>query len=65
MVSFAVALTLPSKIGLNGNKTHVSFSTDAGIVGVVDLSTKEVLKMKTEHGNVSLSFPTSVSILLR
>ena len=54
---FAIALTLHSKIGLNGNKTHIVFSTDAGIVGVVDLTTKEILRMKTEHGNVSLPFP--------
>ncbi|KAF8735152.1 hypothetical protein AX14_002657 [Amanita brunnescens Koide BX004] len=43
---------LVNEIGLNGNKTHIVFSTDAGIVGVVDLTTKEILRMKTEHGNV-------------
>jgi len=43
---------LHSKIGLNADKTHVAVSTDTGIVSVVDLSTKEVSKMKTGHGNV-------------
>lgn len=41
-----------SKIGLNGNKTHIAYSTDKGVVGVVDLSTRDVSKMKREHTSV-------------
>ncbi|KAK2466708.1 hypothetical protein APHAL10511_000966 [Amanita phalloides] len=43
---------LVNEIELNGNKTHIAFSTDAGVVGVVDLSSKAVLNMETGHTSV-------------
>ncbi|KAM6500292.1 WD40-repeat-containing domain protein [Amanita muscaria] len=43
---------LINEIGLNGNKIHIAYSTDKGAVGVVDLSTREVSKMKREHTSV-------------
>ncbi|KAF8634084.1 hypothetical protein AX15_001086 [Amanita polypyramis BW_CC] len=43
---------LVNEIGLNGDKSRIAFSTDTGVVGVVDPSTKAVTRMKTEHKNV-------------
>ncbi|KAJ7063495.1 hypothetical protein C8F01DRAFT_1055844 [Mycena amicta] len=34
------------------NKTHLAFSTDSGTVGVVDLSTKAISRMKTRHSSI-------------
>lgn len=41
-----------SQIALNINKTHLAFSMDSGIVGVIDLSTKEISRMKIRHESV-------------
>lgn len=44
-----------SKLALNINKTHLAFSTDSGTVGVLDLSTNVVSRMKTKHESVGAS----------
>ncbi|KAF5386665.1 hypothetical protein D9615_001565 [Tricholomella constricta] len=38
-----------NELALNTNKTHLAFSMDSGVVGVVDLATKVVSRMKTKH----------------
>jgi hypothetical protein len=45
-----------SQIALNVNKSHLAFSMDSGVVGVVDLSTKAVSRMKTKHESVCMTF---------
>jgi len=37
---------------LNVNKSHLAFSMDSGIVGVVDLSTKVVSRMNPKHESI-------------
>ncbi|KAF9053018.1 WD40-repeat-containing domain protein [Panaeolus papilionaceus] len=34
------------------DKTHIAFSMDSGIVGVIDLATKAVSKMETKHESI-------------
>ncbi|KAF8635511.1 hypothetical protein AX17_003901 [Amanita inopinata Kibby_2008] len=41
-----------NEIALNTNKSHIAFSADSGTVGIIDLSTKVVFRMKHEHKNV-------------
>lgn len=41
-----------SQITLDSGKKHLAFSMDSGVVGVVDVSTKQVTKMKTKHENI-------------
>ncbi|KAG6810284.1 hypothetical protein H0H92_012582 [Tricholoma furcatifolium] len=41
-----------NEIALNANKTHVAFSLDSGAVGVVDLATNAVSRMKAKHDSV-------------
>ncbi|KAF9469370.1 WD40-repeat-containing domain protein [Collybia nuda] len=41
-----------NELSLNITKSHLAFSTDSGVVGVVDLSTKVVSRMKTRHESV-------------
>ncbi|KAF5358150.1 hypothetical protein D9756_001310 [Leucocoprinus leucothites] len=36
-------------LALNWEKTHLAYGTDSGSVGVVDLSTRAVTKLKTKH----------------
>jgi hypothetical protein len=43
-----------SQIALNINKSHLAFSMDSGVVGVVDLSTKAISRMKTKHESVCI-----------
>lgn len=50
------ALNAFSKLSLNSNKSHLAFSMDSGAVGVVNLGTKEVVKMKTGHESVRFVF---------
>lgn len=45
-----------SQIALNINKSHLAFSMDSGVVGVVDLSTKTITRMKTKHESVGMIF---------
>ncbi|KAJ6630598.1 WD40-repeat-containing domain protein [Mycena sp. CBHHK59/15] len=41
-----------NELALNTSKTHLAFSTDSGSVGVVDLSTKIISRMKTKHSSI-------------
>ncbi|KAJ7271949.1 WD40 repeat-like protein [Mycena haematopus] len=41
-----------NELALNSGKSHLAFSTDSGAVGVVDLSTKTITRMKTGHSSV-------------
>ncbi|KAJ7046977.1 WD40-repeat-containing domain protein [Mycena alexandri] len=41
-----------NELALNPGKTHLAFSTDSGNVGVVDLSSKTVSRMKTAHSSI-------------
>lgn len=41
-----------NELALNTNKTHIAFSMDSGVVGVVDISTKAVSRMRTKHDSV-------------
>ena len=50
------ALNVFSQLSLNSNKSHLAFSMDSGAVGVVNLGTKEVVKMKTGHESVRFVF---------
>ncbi|KAG1771885.1 hypothetical protein EV702DRAFT_634015 [Suillus placidus] len=43
-----------NELSLNQKNTQLAFCLDSGIVGVVDLSTKEVTRMKTSHDNVCI-----------
>lgn len=40
------------QLGLSDSKKHLVFSTDAGTIGVVDLSDNQVTRMKTSHTTV-------------
>ncbi|KAK7054664.1 hypothetical protein VNI00_003127 [Paramarasmius palmivorus] len=41
-----------NEITLDTGKKYLAFSTDSGVVGVVDVTTKEVTKMKSKHENI-------------
>ncbi|KAF7304953.1 hypothetical protein MKEN_01209800 [Mycena kentingensis (nom. inval.)] len=41
-----------NELALNPSKTHLAFSTDSGSVGVVDIATKSVSRMKTQHTSI-------------
>ena len=51
-----------SQIALNINKSHLAFSMDSGVVGVVDLSTKTISRMKTKHESVCTIFGLKAQI---
>lgn len=37
---------------LHSNGKYLAFSTDSGTVGVIELSTKKITRMKTRHSSV-------------
>ncbi|KAG7092672.1 hypothetical protein E1B28_009007 [Marasmius oreades] len=41
-----------NQISFDGGKKNLAFSTDSGNAGVLDLTTKKVVKMKTKHTNI-------------
>ncbi|KAG5352981.1 hypothetical protein C0989_011624 [Termitomyces sp. Mn162] len=41
-----------NEIALNANKTHIGFTLDSGAVGIVELATKAVSKMKSKHESI-------------
>ncbi|GLB34660.1 putative WD40 repeats [Lyophyllum shimeji] len=41
-----------NELSLNYNETRLAFCTDSGVVGVVDLSTKAISRMRTKHESV-------------
>ena len=55
-IILVVPLTLNkiSQITLSPNKKILAYTTDAGVVGIADLSTKKPFNMKVKHANVSL-----------
>ncbi|EKM55195.1 uncharacterized protein PHACADRAFT_95688 [Phanerochaete carnosa HHB-10118-sp] len=44
-----------NELSINESKKSLAFSTDAGAVGVVELSTLSITRMKTTHTNISSS----------
>ena len=48
-------LTSIRKLALNANKSHLAYTTDSGLVGVIDLSDKSITKMETKHESVRFS----------
>jgi len=40
------------QVTLNHNRTKLAYTTDSGVVGVVDLSTKKSTTMKVKHANI-------------
>ena len=53
LLSTVFLLTQSRKLSVSDSKKHLAFATDAGTVGVVDLSNMSVTRMKTMHNNVS------------
>ncbi|KAF5315596.1 hypothetical protein D9611_005050 [Ephemerocybe angulata] len=49
---------LVNQLSLNGNKSHLAFGLDSGIIGTVDLNTGAVTKLKQKHDSIcsSVSF---------
>jgi len=45
-------LIIISQLSRNQRNSQLAFCLDSGTVGVVDLSTKQVTRMRTGHGNV-------------
>ncbi|RDB22274.1 WD repeat-containing protein 53 [Hypsizygus marmoreus] len=41
-----------NEIAINANKTHLAFCMDSGVVGVIEISTKQVTRMKSNHDSV-------------
>ncbi|KAF8912110.1 WD40-repeat-containing domain protein [Gymnopilus junonius] len=41
-----------NELALNANKSHLAFTLDSGVVGVVDLSDKTITRMQTKHDSV-------------
>lgn len=44
-----------NEISVSENQKTLAFSTDSGVVGVVDLTTKSVRRMKTQHNSVCVT----------
>ena len=47
-----MTLSRISQLSLNSNKSHLAFTMDSGLVGVIDLSNNTVTKMETKHESV-------------
>jgi len=45
---------MTSQLSLNDKNSQLAFCLDSGRVGVVDLSTKQIIYMKTSHDNVCI-----------
>jgi hypothetical protein len=45
---------MTSQLSLNQRNSQLAFCLDSGTVGVVDLSTKQITRMKTSHDNVCI-----------
>ncbi|THH13865.1 hypothetical protein EW146_g6405 [Bondarzewia mesenterica] len=43
---------LLNQIALDSNEKRLAFSTDSGTVGIVDLTTKKISRMKLQHNNI-------------
>lgn len=54
-----MTLSRISKLSLNSNKSHLAFTMDSGLVGVIDISNKTVTKMETKHESVRDAAPSN------
>ena len=52
-----------SQLNISDNGKYLAFSSDSGTVGTVDLSTKQVTRMKNRHTTVSISSQAVVTRL--
>ena len=52
-----------SQIDLSYDGNYLAFSTDNGTVGIVELSTGRITRMRTQHANVRQPFPLLISCL--
>lgn len=52
------------QISISENQKTLAFTMDSGAVGVVDLATKSVQRMKSQHNSVSLIKSLSMNVLL-
>ncbi|KAJ7444934.1 WD40-repeat-containing domain protein [Mycena latifolia] len=52
VIELCEAEDILNELAMNPGKTHLAFSTDSGLVGVVDLLSKIVSKMKTSHSSI-------------
>ena len=52
-----------SQLSISDNGKYLVFSSDSGTVGTVDLSTKQVTRMKNRHTTVSISSQAVVTRL--
>lgn len=50
-----------SQVMLQSNGKYLAFSTDSGAVGIIELSTKKISRMKTRHNTVCFLPMTSHS----
>ncbi|RXW22071.1 hypothetical protein EST38_g3782 [Candolleomyces aberdarensis] len=44
-----------SKLSLNGNKSHLVFGLDSGIIGIIDLTSGSLIKLKQKHESICSS----------
>jgi hypothetical protein len=52
------------QISISENQKTLAFTMDSGAIGVVDLATKSVQRMKSQHNSVSLIKSLSMNVLL-
>jgi len=52
-----LTLSRISKLSLNSNKSHLAFTMDSGLVGVIDISNNAITKMETKHESVRDAVP--------
>ncbi|KAJ2929583.1 hypothetical protein H1R20_g7512, partial [Candolleomyces eurysporus] len=46
---------LEFKLSLNGNKSHLAFGLDSGIIGIIDLTSGSLTKLKQKHDSICSS----------
>lgn len=46
-------LIIADQLSINDKGTKMAFCTDSGSVGVIDLQTNDIARMKQSHNNVS------------
>ena len=61
-ISSTFSETYP-QMSVSENQKTLAFTMDSGVVGVVDLTTKSVRRMKTQHNSVSLNKSVQVCSL--
>jgi hypothetical protein len=63
LIISANVLSAISQITISHNKSKLAYTTDSGVVGVVDLATKHPTKMRVKHANVSPA-TTNIAFIL-